>query len=44
MTSYLRDELSVTVRDEEFWQFMQFLDIGIEGLSSFFYFYNSSEN
>ena len=44
MTLYLRDELSVTVRDEEFWQFMQFLDIGVEGLSDFFYFHDSSKN
>ena len=44
MTSYIEDELSVTVRDREFWQFMQFLNIGVEGLSDFFYFYDSSEN
>ena len=44
MTSYLRGELSATVRDEEFWQFMQFLDIGVEGLSDFFYFYSSDED
>ena len=44
MTSYLRDELSATVRDKEFWQSMQFSDIDIEGLSSFFDFHNSSEN
>ena len=44
MTLYLRGELSATVRDKEFWQSMQFLDIGIEGLSDFFYFHNSDED
>ena len=44
MTLYLRGELSVTVRDERFWQFMKFSDIDVEGLSSFFYFHDSSEN
>ena len=44
MTSYLRGELSAMIRDEGFWQFMQFLDIGVEGLSDFFYFHDSSEN
>ena len=44
MTLYLRDKLSATVRDEEFWQFMQFSDIDVEGLSDFFYFHDSSEN
>ena len=44
MTLYLRDELSVTVRDKGFWQFIQFSDISVEGLSDFFYFYSSDEN
>ena len=32
------------IRDKEFWQFMQFSDIDVEGLSDFFYFHNSDEN
>ena len=44
MTSYLRGELSAMIRDEEFWQSMQFSDIGVEGLSDFFYFHDSSED
>ena len=32
------------VRDEEFWQFMQFSDIGVEGLSDFFYFHSSGKD
>ena len=44
MTPYLGGELSATVRDEGFWQFMQFSDIGVEGLSGFFYFHGSSED
>ena len=44
MTSYLGGELGATVRDKEFWQSMQFSDIGVEGLSDFFYFYDSGED
>ena len=43
MLSNVENELNIAIRDEEFEKIVKFLNINVERINDFFYFYDNDE-